>query len=159
MGFEAPVRAPQARLEPEWIDYNGHLNMAYYNVLFDRGSDHAFDLLGCGAAYREARDLSLYTAEIHVAYLRELRPDALVSVGFQLLEHDEKRLRIFQTLDHADGWTAATCEALYLHVDMSGPRVAPFPPDVMAGIEEMMEAHRVLPVPAAAGKGIALRAR
>ena len=38
-------------VEPAWIDYNGHLNMAYYNVLFDRAVDEVFELLGCGADY------------------------------------------------------------------------------------------------------------
>ena len=46
-----PFVSSVMRVEPGWIDYNGHLNMAYYNVLFDRAGDEAFDLLGCGAGY------------------------------------------------------------------------------------------------------------
>jgi acyl-CoA thioester hydrolase len=72
MSFDAPLATPAMTPDPAWIDYNGHLNMAYYNVLFDRSSDHAFELLGCGPAYRAARDMSVYVAEIHVRYLREL---------------------------------------------------------------------------------------
>jgi hypothetical protein len=49
--FFAPFVSSVMRVEPAWIDYNGHLNMAYYNVLFDRAGDEAFDLLGCGAGY------------------------------------------------------------------------------------------------------------
>ncbi len=41
------------RVEPQWIDYNGHLNMAYYNVLFDRCVDEAYELLGIGQHYLE----------------------------------------------------------------------------------------------------------
>lgn len=143
-------------LDPGWIDYNGHLNMAYYNVLFDRSSDFAFEFLGCGAKYRKARDLSVYVAEVHVRYLRELHAGAEVFGTFQLLEHDQKRLRAFQTLLHSDGWTAATSEVLYLHVDLAGPRVVPFPEDVAERIERLATAHAALPVPAAAGRGIAL---
>ena len=47
----APFLSSVMQIEPQWIDYNGHLNMAYYNVLFDRAGDEAFDLLGCGAGY------------------------------------------------------------------------------------------------------------
>jgi acyl-CoA thioester hydrolase len=159
MTFDAPLTTPAMTLDPAWIDYNGHLNMAYYNVLFDRTSDFAFELLGCGPEYRKARDLSVYVAEIHVRYLKELHQDAELVGTFQLLEYDEKRLRAFQELRHVDGWTAATSEVLYLHVDLSGPRVAPFPDDVMSRIETLRAAHAHLPLPEAAGKGIALSRR
>ena len=49
--FFAPFVSAPMRVEPGWIDYNGHLNMAYYNVLFDRAVDEVYELLGCGLAY------------------------------------------------------------------------------------------------------------
>ena len=49
--FFAPFVSSMMRVESNWIDYNGHLNMAYYNVLFDRAVDEVFELLGCGAGY------------------------------------------------------------------------------------------------------------
>jgi hypothetical protein len=49
--FAAPFVSPVMKVEPEWIDYNGHLNMAYYNMLFDRAVDEAYELMGCGLAY------------------------------------------------------------------------------------------------------------
>ena len=49
--FFAPFVSSVMRVEPAWIDYNGHLNMAYYNVLFDRAVDEAFELIGCGLDY------------------------------------------------------------------------------------------------------------
>ena len=72
--FFAPFVSSLMRVEPDWIDYNGHLNMAYYNVLFDRAVDEAFELLGCGHDYVTTRNLSTFTAEVHVRYLRELTP-------------------------------------------------------------------------------------
>ena len=51
--FPAPFVSSVMQVEPAWIDYNGHLNMAYYNVLFDRAVDEAYELLGCGLAYLE----------------------------------------------------------------------------------------------------------
>ena len=52
--FFAPFVSSVMRVEPQWIDYNGHLNMAYYNVLFDRAVDEAYELLGIGADYVDA---------------------------------------------------------------------------------------------------------
>ena len=59
-------------VEPQWIDYNGHLNMAYYNVLFDRAVDEVYELLGIGAELSQGAGHSTMTAEIHVRYLREI---------------------------------------------------------------------------------------
>ena len=53
--FFAPFVSSVMTVEPAWIDYNGHLNMAYYNVLFDRAVDEAFELLGCGLDYVRTR--------------------------------------------------------------------------------------------------------
>src|SRR5690606_31562926 len=102
---------------------------------------------GLGADYARDRRLTTYTAEAHVCYVRELHLGDKVTVTFHLLDHDEKRLRAYQEIHHADGWLAATSETLALHVDMSGPRVAPFPDDIMERIEAMRAAHAGLPTP------------
>jgi acyl-CoA thioester hydrolase len=146
-------------IEKDWIDYNGHLNMAYYNVLFDRGADGAFELLGMGPDYARERRLTTYTAEIHVCYLRELHLGHDVTCSVQLLDHDAKRIHFFQELRHVDGWLAATSEVLSLHVDMAGPKVCPYPEDVMARIEAMQAWHAALPVPEQAGRSIGIRRR
>jgi acyl-CoA thioester hydrolase len=144
-------------IEQGWIDYNGHLNMAYYAVLFDRSVDDAFEALGMGFAYTQERRLTFYTAELHVCYIRELHAGDSVRCSFQILEFDEKRLRVFQEMRHEDGWLAATAETLALHIDMSGPKVTTFPDDVLARISQMAAAHAALPQPARAGRSIAMR--
>ncbi|AZO67584.1 MULTISPECIES: thioesterase family protein [unclassified Mesorhizobium] len=160
MPIPAPFVSRAMAIEKDWIDYNGHLNMAYYNVLFDRCSDKAFEMMGMGMEeYVKQRRLTIYTAEVHVCYVRELHLDHKVIVSFQLLDHDEKRLRAYQEIRHVDGWLAATSESLSLHVDMSGPKVAPFPADVLARIEAMRAAHGALPMPERAGRSIGIKAR
>jgi acyl-CoA thioester hydrolase len=153
----APFVSRIMGIEKDWIDYNGHLNMAYYNVLFDRGSDEAFELLGLGPVYARERRLTTYTAEIHVCYLRELHLDHKIEVVFHLLDFDAKRLHAYQEIRHVDGWLAATCESMSLHVDMTGPKVASFPPDIMASLEAMREAHASLPRPERTGRSIGIR--
>jgi acyl-CoA thioester hydrolase len=156
MSIPAPFVSRVMDIEKDWIDYNGHLNMAYYNVLFDRCSDDAFELMGMGPAY-VGRRLTIYTAELHVCYVRELHLGDRVTVTFQLLDHDEKRLRAYQEIHHVDGWLAATSEQLALHVDMSGPKVAPFPADIIARVEALRAAHASLPMPERAGRSIGIR--
>ncbi|KQZ13999.1 thioesterase [Mesorhizobium sp. Root554] len=153
----APYVSAAMKIEPEWIDYNGHLNMAYYNVLFDRGSDAAFELMGMGPNYARQRRHTTYVAEAHVCYVRELHLKDSVTVSFHLLDHDEKRIRAYQEIRHAEGWLAATCETLTLHVDMAGPKVVPFPADIVMNVEAMRAAHAHLPSPQRAGASIGIR--
>jgi acyl-CoA thioester hydrolase len=155
--FFAPFVSSVMRVEPAWIDYNGHLNMAYYNVLFDRAVDEAFELLGCGLDYVKTRRHSCFTAEVHVRYLRELNLDDPVRVTFQLLDYDTKRMHYFEQLFHASaGWVSATSENMSLHVDMAAKRTAPFPDGVEACLARMRAAHAKLPRPEAAGRRIAM---
>ena len=111
MSYPTPHTVPflprRQEIEKDWIDYNGHMNMAYYNVLFDRCADEAFEVLGMGPKYAGERRLTTYTAEIHVCYVRELHLGDKVTCTFQMLGHDEKRFHVFQELHHADGWLAA----------------------------------------------------
>ena len=155
--FLAPFVASLMRVEDGWIDYNGHLNMAYYNVLFDRAVDQVYALLGVGAGYMQARGMTLFTAEAHVRYLRELHAGDEVRVTFQLLDFDAKRLHYFQELHHAaEGFLSATCEVLSLHVDLAAKKTAPFPPDVEQKLRLMAQSHARLKRPEAAGRAIAM---
>ena len=144
-------------LDPAWIDYNGHLNMAFYSVLFDRGVDQVWEGFGLGDTYRATRGMTTFAGEFQVRYLRELKlGDAVVS-SFQILDFDAKRIHSFQELRHTDGWLAATGETLHLSIDTNGPRVAPFPEDVLVRIGAMAADHAALPRPEAAGRGIGIR--
>ena len=100
--FAAPFVSSLMRVEPQWIDYNGHLNVAYYNVLFDRAVDEVYELIGLGPAYLERHKHSTMVAEAHVRYLRELHQDDPVRVTVQLLDYDAKRIHLFEQLKHAD---------------------------------------------------------
>ena len=145
----APFLSRELALEPGWIDYNGHLNLAYYHVLFDRGVDDLFDAIGLGERYRERTGFTTYSAEAHVRYLREVPPGSRVVVSTQIVGLDPKRLHLFQEMHHIDGWLAATLENLSLSVDQRGeaPKVAPFPSETFESIKAAVDAHAGLPRP------------
>ncbi len=153
-----PFVSSVMRVEPGWIDYNGHLNMAYYNVLFDRAVDEVYEVLGLGLDYVETTRCSTFTAEVHVRYLRELLVDAPVRVTFRLLAFDLKRLHYFEELFHAEeGWLSATSENMALNVDIAVKKTAPFPDGVMARLAQMKAAHDRLPLPDGVGRRIAMK--
>lgn len=142
-------------LEPGWLDGNGHLNMAYYHVLFDRTVDLAFDELGLGEAYRAEMGGSTFNVETHVVYRREVGSGDRVRCSFQLLGCDEKRLHAFQTMENAAGTVVATSESMFVHVSLATRRAAPFPADRLEAVRAMGAAHRAAGVPEGAGRRIA----
>jgi acyl-CoA thioester hydrolase len=158
--FFAPFVSSVMQVEPEWIDYNGHMNVAYYTALFDRAFDEALQLLGAGTDYVKRDRHSYFTAESHARYLRELLVGTPVRVTVQLLGYDAKRLHLFQQLYHAtEGWMAATLETLALHVDVGGKKAVAAPPHVAERLAEMRRAHALLPIPEAAGRRIKMPAQ
>src|SRR3954468_1182023 len=96
----APFLSSVMQIEPQWIDYNGHLNMAYYNVMMDRAIDQMWLQLGIGPTYMKERHGSTFTAECHVRYLREIHLGDPVQISVLLVAADEKRLHTFQELRH-----------------------------------------------------------
>src|SRR6476620_5436979 len=153
----APFLSSVMQIEPQWIDYNGHLNMAYYNVMMDRAIDQMWLQLGIGPAYMKQHHGSTFTAEAHVRYLREIHLGDPVQISVYLLGHDEKRLHTFEELRHAtESWLSATSENMRLHMDMKARKVAPFPPDIRARIEAVVASHAAVPRPEGIGRKVAM---
>jgi acyl-CoA thioester hydrolase len=158
--FFAPFVSSTMRVAPAWIDYNGHMNMAYYHVLFDRAVDEGFGLAGLGHDYVEERGASFFAAEIHTTYKRELTIRDEVRVTLQLVDFDEKRIHYYLEIRHTtEGWVAATMEGLSLHVDMETRKVSPFPDDIAANLAVMKAAHARLVKPQALGRVIGIPSR
>lgn len=156
--IQGPIACPLQRVDAAWIDYNGHMNMAFYHLAFDRALDHVYDRLGVGEAYTASGAGSCFTLEVHATYLQELKLDDPILIHFQLLDHDAKRLHFFEHMYHAQrGYLAATSEQLALHVDMSTRRSAPFPADVQERLAALAARHRSLPRPEQAGRVIGIR--
>jgi acyl-CoA thioester hydrolase len=153
----APFVSSVMQIEPQWIDYNGHLNMAYYNVMMDRAIDELWLQLGIGPTYKKERHGSTFTAECHVRYLQEIHLGDPVQVTIYLLGADEKRLHTFEELRHADeGWLSATSENISLHIDMTTRKVAPFPSDIRARIAAIVDVHAAVLRPEGIGRKVAM---
>jgi acyl-CoA thioester hydrolase len=148
----------RATVAPEWIDFNGHMNVAYYVLAFDRATDGLFDYLGIGEDYRRATHHSIFALEAHVTYERELRQDDAFEIATRLIDADRKRLHLFHAMTRTkDGELSATIEVMGLHVDIAGPKSAPLPDDVYAKIEALLAEHRKLPPPPQLGRKIGIR--
>ncbi|MBK1660335.1 thioesterase family protein [Paracraurococcus ruber] len=129
---EPPLPPPLARVRPDWVDNNGHMNMGFYLVVFDIATDQLWPRLGLGAPFR-ARNLGTFAAETWVSYVREVTEGMPLSCTNEVLAYDAKRLLAVHRMHHAEeGWLAAENEVLYLCVDLGIRRVTTWPDDVLA---------------------------
>ena len=159
-GLELPIEIHSDAVRPEWIDYNGHMNVAYYVLAFDLATDQMLNGLDLGIDYAGRTQHSTFVLETHVSYLQEVGLGDPLRFALQLLDADQKRLHYFISMYHgSEGYLAATSEQIALHVDLASRRAAPIPAWSAARIETLLEAHRELPRPEQAGRVIAIRRR
>ena len=150
----------EATVLPEWIDYNGHMNLAYYVVVFDQATDALYDRLGIWLPYRQATGNSCFTVETHTIYENEVKLGDRVRVHTRLLGADSKRLHYFHEMFHPEqGLRAAVQELMALHVDLATRRTAAFPPDRQAVIQAALAGCAAMKPPKEAGRRIAMPAR
>jgi acyl-CoA thioester hydrolase len=153
-----PLDVYRAPVDAAWIDYNGHMNVAYYMLMFDRATDVLFDRLGLGAAYRQRTNHTLFVLEAHITYEREVKEGDMLRIATQLIDADAKRLHLFHTMYHeAEGYRAATNELLTLHVDLAGPTARSFAAAERVAVDAMLDEHRRLGRPARLGRVIGIR--
>ncbi len=149
-----PFAAYRTGVRAEWLDYNGHMNDSAYAIVCTEANERLLDVLGIGAEYRGATGCAMYTVEAHLRYLGEVGPGAELHAETLVVAADTKRLRVHTSILLPDDALVLTGEYLFLHVDQSAGRVAPFPPDRHAAVEAALEAHRELERPAHLGLGV-----
>lgn len=146
---------------PEWIDYNGHLRDAYYTLIVSLASDALMDRLGMDAAYRERTSCTLYTLEMHVHYLHEVKATDRAQVNVRIVGADHKRIHAsFEIARAGSADTAATAEVVLLHVrqQQGAAASAPFPPEVAVAIAQLVTATAGMPAGGPGSRRMELRA-
>ena len=142
---------------PDWVDYNGHLRDAFYLLIFSYATDALMDKLGLDSENREASGHSLFTLELHLNYLHEVKLGAEVQVRTQLIAFDAKRLHLYHSLHLAgDEKELAGNEQMLLHVDLAGPHSAPFTEATLATLATISAEQADLARPALLGRVIGL---
>jgi acyl-CoA thioesterase FadM len=142
---EGPLNLYRTSVKPEWIDYNGHMNEAYYILVFGFTTDAFLDWIGMDGAYRQRTRTSLYTVEGHIAYLQEVPFGTNLNIATTLAAADAKRVHLFhEMVRESDGAPLATYELLALHVDQAGPRVTAMPAPLFDRVTTLARIHAPL---------------
>jgi acyl-CoA thioester hydrolase len=158
LDLAAPMDRYRTSVGAEWVDLNGHMNLAYYMVAFDKAADVLLDQIGVGVEYTKSRLGMIFVLEAHVTYARELLENDPIRVSTQILDHDRKLLHLFHHMYRGDEEdVVATSEALLIHVNFESRRSAPWPQPAWERLEAMAKAHSALPYPPQAGSKVGIR--
>ena len=151
--IEAPMETLCESVRPEWTDYNGHMNLAYFVLVFDLATDGFYSGFGLGEDYFKRTGHSTFAVESHTNYLAEVLEGASLRCTTQLLGFDEKRMHYFHRMyREADGAMAATMELMAVHVDLGVRKVAPMPNEIQDRLGRIFVAHAALERPPQVGR-------
>lgn len=144
-------------VQEDWVDYNGHLRDAFYLLIFSYATDALMERIGLDEGSRGQSGDSLFTLEAHINYLHEVKLGTEVWVQTQIIGFDRKRLHVYHSL-HREGSdeALAASEQMLLHVDLSGPKSAPFSEHSAMLLQGLVDEQTDLSPAAFVGRVIAL---
>ena len=128
------------KIVKDWIDYNGHMNVAYYLLIFDRyGADKLNTIFKMGEKSAKNTGMSTMIVENNIAYKRELKVDEEVDINLIYFNHDKKRLHYkFEMINKKDNSLSATFEALALYVNLKDRKVSEFEDEKISIIQNFI---------------------
>ena len=123
-----PVNLSSQKIIEDWIDYNGHMNVAYYLLIFDKfGADNLNIIFKMGEHSAKTTGMSTMMVETNITYNQELKLNDEVDINLLYFDHDKKRLQYkFEMVHKNKKYLASTFEALALYVDLKNRKVKEF---------------------------------
>ena len=153
-----PLAIHEETVLPEWIDYNGHMNVAFYVLAFDHATDAMLEFLRLTHDYKAKENTTTFVADMNVAYHQEVKDGDPLRFTTRILNCDEKRIHFWHEMYHVEeGYLAATNEVLSLHIDLRTRRVGPMSREVSSWVREVCDAHSTLPYPEGVGRLIGMK--
>ena len=111
----------------EWTDYNGHMNLSYYILVFDIGAEVILSKFKMGEHSAKTTKKSTMVVETHTTYNQEVKESDEVDVFISYFDHDNKRLLYkLEMYDKAKNTLSATTEILALYIDLNIRKVTEF---------------------------------
>jgi acyl-CoA thioester hydrolase len=132
----------RTQVMPEWIDFNGHLRDAYYVLVASYAADALMDQLGMDAPYRQRTHCTLYSLEMHVHYLHEVKQSDMLEVTVRIIAADAKRIHAaFDLSATRHSGPAASIELMLMHVEQGESVVSrAFPAEIARALETLQAA-------------------
>ena len=127
----------------DWIDYNNHMNVSYYLLIFDKfGADVLNDTFKMGEHSAKTTGKSTMIVESNITYNQELKIDDVVDVNLVYFDHDKKRLQYKMEMIHKEKkYLASTIEVLALYVDLNTRKVAEFETEKLQIMDDYIKSN------------------
>ena len=128
----------------DWIDYNNHLNVSYYLLIFDKyGADVLNDKFNMGENSAKTTGKSTMIVESHMTYDQELKLNDEVDINLIYFDHDKKRLQYKIEMIHKEKkFLASAIEVLALHVDLNNRKVIEFDKEKNLLMDDYIEKNK-----------------
>ena len=128
----------------DWIDYNNHMNVSYYLLIFDKfGADVLNDIFKMGEHSAKTTGKSTMIVESNITYNQELKIDDIVNVNLVFFDHDKKRLQYKMEMIHKEkNYLASTIEVLALYVDLNTRKVSEFEIEKVKIMDDYMKSNQ-----------------
>ena len=115
------------KISKEWVDYNSHLNMAYYVLIFDKAWEVMLEKFQMGETSAKTTKKSTMVVETHTTYNNEVKENEEVNINLIFFDHDKKRLHYkLEMIEKNSKKLSSTIEMISLYVDLKERRVAEF---------------------------------
>ena len=128
----------------DWIDYNNHMNVSYYLLIFDKfGADVLNDIFKMGEHSAKTTGKSTMIVESNITYNQELKIDDIVNVNLVFFDHDKKRLQYKMEMIHKENkYLASTIEVLALYVDLNTRKVSEFETEKVQIMDDYIKSNQ-----------------
>ena len=138
------VHLSSQKIIKDWIDYNDHMNVAYYLLIFDKfGADNLNRIFKMGEESAKNTGMSTMIVETNITYNQELKLDDEVDINLLYFDHDKKRLQYkMEMINKKEGYLASTFEALALYVNLNTRKVSEFEEEKLKIIDEFINKNQ-----------------
>ena len=114
-------------IKKEWTDYNNHMNMAYYVLVFDQVWEIMLEKFKMGESSAKTSEMSTMVVETHTTYNNEVKQGDEVEINLTFFDHDKKRLHFkMEMIEKSSKKLSATLEMLSLYIDLNKRKVTEF---------------------------------
>ena len=157
--YEAPLRLPSRKVLKSWIDYNGHMNVAYYTMAIDNSIDFFLEqILGIGETHAQTNNQGPFVVQANFSYLNEMVYKQKFFVQCSLINFDTKKMHLFlELISASDNQIMAYSEQLLLNVNLIKRKTENYSKWVLKRLTQLKNDHKDIQFPGNIGHSIKIK--
>ncbi len=130
-------------IKKEWTDYNKHMNVAFYVLVFDESWELMLQKFKMGEDSAKTTGMSTMAVESHITYNNEVKEGDEVEIVLTYFDHDKKRLHYkMEMIEKSSNKLASTIEFLSLYVDLNKRKVSEFEEEKISIMKKFIQENQ-----------------